>query len=80
MAFVAGCLMLLLVVFVVAWVADERVGRIAAHTRKQQARLRIRHEQFLAERRLQRLTQAALQQMLDTARSDQSIRDERHRS
>lgn len=54
---------------VVAWlvVLDWRDGQ-AERVCQQQERLRVQHERFMAERRLQHLTQAALQNMLDAGR------------
>lgn len=65
-------LLALLLVFVIggvaAYVLDER-QRQSERARRLRERLRVEHEQFLAEMRLHRLTQTALQHLLDEARS-----------
>jgi hypothetical protein len=52
-----------------AYVYDERQRQVE-HARHLRERLRVEHEQFLAEMRLQRMTQSALQHLLDEARRD----------
>jgi hypothetical protein len=60
-------LLLLVVAGSVAYVVEERQRQLP-QARQLLERLRIKHEQFVAQMRLQRLTQSALQRLLDEAR------------
>ena len=60
-------LLFVVIIAAVAYAVDEQ-RRQAEHARQLRERLRVEHEQFLAELRLQRLTQSALQGLLDEAR------------
>jgi hypothetical protein len=61
-------LLLLVMAGVVAYVVDDRQRQIG-ESRQLRERLRVEHEQFLAEMRLQHMTQSALQHLLDEGRS-----------
>ena len=60
-------LLVLSLLGVVAYLVDDRLRQVeqGRHLRE---RLRVEHEQFLAEMRLQRMTQSALQHLLDEGR------------
>lgn len=60
-------MLLLVIVGACAYVYDERLRQVE-QARQLRNRLRVEHEQFLAEMRLQRMTQSALQHLLDEAR------------
>jgi hypothetical protein len=60
-------LLLVVIAASVAYVLDER-QRQMEQARRLHERLRVEHAQFLAEMRLQRMTQSALQGLLDEAR------------
>lgn len=62
-----GILLVVVIVGAAAYVVDEW-QRKAEHAQQLGDRLRVEHEQFLAEMRLQRMTHAALQQLLDEGR------------
>ena len=60
-------MLLLVIVGACAYVYGERLRQVE-QARQLPNRLRVEHEQFLAEMRLQRMTQSALQHLLDEAR------------
>lgn len=60
-------LLLLVIAGACAYIYDERQRQVE-QVRQLRERVRVEHEQFLAEMRLQRMTQSALQHMLDEAR------------